>query len=232
MKPARCARCRSIAMKSTACWQCSAARGWINWYAGTRATCRDGSPTLIERLRHETSPDRQYPTESLHGWVSAATTSACASTPANLRRVVIHKAHWIWASPFSIPQMYTATAGVRKPRWATVPRRAAQGHRDRLQVRQRDGRWPHPQHHARAHRAATSCQAVEASLKRLKTDWIDIYQLHRFDTCHAAGRNHAGTLDELVKQGKVRYAWHLVSPRRGNWLICNGPRAITTARRR
>lgn len=46
--------------------------------------------------------------------------------------------------------------------------------------------------------------AVEASLKRLKTDWIDLYQLHQPDpktpieeTLHA--------LDELVRQGKVRH---------------------------
>jgi aryl-alcohol dehydrogenase-like predicted oxidoreductase len=46
-------------------------------------------------------------------------------------------------------------------------------------------------------------KAAEASLKRLKTDWIDLYQAHYPDpktpieeTLHA--------LDELVKQGKVR----------------------------
>ncbi len=59
-------------------------------------------------------------------------------------------------------------------------------------------------------------QAVEASLKRLKTDWIDIYQLHRFDPATPLEET-LGALDELVKQGKVRYlgisqpaAWQLV----------------------
>ncbi len=47
-------------------------------------------------------------------------------------------------------------------------------------------------------------RAVEASLRRLRTDWIDLYQLHRPDartpmeeTLHA--------LDDLVRQGKVRF---------------------------
>lgn len=46
--------------------------------------------------------------------------------------------------------------------------------------------------------------AVEASLKRLKTDWIDIYQLHRYDPATPLEETlHA--LDDLVKQGKIRY---------------------------
>ena len=58
--------------------------------------------------------------------------------------------------------------------------------------------------------------AVEASLKRLKTDWIDIYQLHRYDTTTPLEET-MGALDELIQQGKIRYAgistvaaWRLV----------------------
>jgi aryl-alcohol dehydrogenase-like predicted oxidoreductase len=45
---------------------------------------------------------------------------------------------------------------------------------------------------------------VEASLKRLKTDWIDLYQVHRWDpwTDH---EETLGALTDLVRQGKVRY---------------------------
>jgi aryl-alcohol dehydrogenase-like predicted oxidoreductase len=46
--------------------------------------------------------------------------------------------------------------------------------------------------------------AVEASLKRLKTDWIDIYQLHHYDPATPLEET-LGALDDLVKQGKVRY---------------------------
>jgi aryl-alcohol dehydrogenase-like predicted oxidoreductase len=45
---------------------------------------------------------------------------------------------------------------------------------------------------------------VEASLKRLQTDWIDLYQVHRWDpwTDHD---ETLGALSDLVAQGKVRY---------------------------
>jgi aryl-alcohol dehydrogenase-like predicted oxidoreductase len=46
-------------------------------------------------------------------------------------------------------------------------------------------------------------QAVEASLKRLKTDWIDLYQLHRPDP-KTPVEETLRALDDLVKSGKVR----------------------------
>src|SRR5579864_7363531 len=46
-------------------------------------------------------------------------------------------------------------------------------------------------------------QAVEASLRRLKTDWIDLYQLHRPDT-QTPIEETLRALDDLVKAGKVR----------------------------
>jgi aryl-alcohol dehydrogenase-like predicted oxidoreductase len=46
--------------------------------------------------------------------------------------------------------------------------------------------------------------AVEASLRRLKTDWIDLYQLHMQDTATPIEET-LRTLDDLVRQGKVRY---------------------------
>ncbi len=45
---------------------------------------------------------------------------------------------------------------------------------------------------------------IEASLKRLQTDWIDLYQVHRWDpwTDH---EETLGALTDLVAQGKIRY---------------------------
>jgi aryl-alcohol dehydrogenase-like predicted oxidoreductase len=45
--------------------------------------------------------------------------------------------------------------------------------------------------------------AVEASLKRLKTDWIDLYQMHRPDPATPVEET-LRALDDLVKQGKIR----------------------------
>jgi aryl-alcohol dehydrogenase-like predicted oxidoreductase len=46
--------------------------------------------------------------------------------------------------------------------------------------------------------------AVEASLKRMKTDWIDLYQVHRGDPLTPIEET-LGALDDLVRAGKVRY---------------------------
>ncbi|HTG71735.1 MAG TPA: aldo/keto reductase [Candidatus Udaeobacter sp.] len=58
-------------------------------------------------------------------------------------------------------------------------------------------------------------KAVEDSLKRLKTDYIDLYQVHRFDPNTPLDET-LRALDDLVRQGKVRYigasnfaAWQL-----------------------
>lgn len=58
--------------------------------------------------------------------------------------------------------------------------------------------------------------AVEASLKRLKTDWLDLYQLHRPDPLTPIEET-LDALDDLVRAGKVRYigcsnlaAWQVV----------------------
>ncbi|MEP6779254.1 MAG: aldo/keto reductase, partial [Gemmatimonadaceae bacterium] len=46
---------------------------------------------------------------------------------------------------------------------------------------------------------------VESSLKRLKTDWIDLYQMHRFDPGTDIDET-LRALDDLITQGKIRYA--------------------------
>ncbi len=59
-------------------------------------------------------------------------------------------------------------------------------------------------------------EAVEASLKRLGTDYIDLYQIHRSDPLTDI-EDTLRALDDLVRQGKVRYvgcsnlmAWQLM----------------------
>src|SRR4051795_7286089 len=54
-------------------------------------------------------------------------------------------------------------------------------------------------------------QAVEDSLRRLDTDWIDLYQLHRFDPATDIEET-LGALSDLVHQGKIRYFGHSTSP--------------------
>jgi aryl-alcohol dehydrogenase-like predicted oxidoreductase len=47
-------------------------------------------------------------------------------------------------------------------------------------------------------------ESVERALKRLSTDYIDIFQLHHFDAMTPI-ENVMATLDDLVRSGKIRY---------------------------
>jgi aryl-alcohol dehydrogenase-like predicted oxidoreductase len=56
---------------------------------------------------------------------------------------------------------------------------------------------------------------IEGSLKRLKTDYIDVYHMHAFDALTPIEET-LSTLDEAVRQGKLRYiaasnfsGWHM-----------------------
>ena len=49
--------------------------------------------------------------------------------------------------------------------------------------------------------------AIEASLRRLRTDWIDLYQLHVPDAATPIDETIA-VLDDLVREGKIRYYGH------------------------
>jgi aryl-alcohol dehydrogenase-like predicted oxidoreductase len=62
-------------------------------------------------------------------------------------------------------------------------------------------------------------RACEASLRRLRTDYIDLYILHTYDPLVPLEET-LETLNDLVRQGKVRYtgcsnflAWHLMKSR-------------------
>lgn len=59
-------------------------------------------------------------------------------------------------------------------------------------------------------------RAVERSLRRLGTDYIDLYQLHGFDAATPVEET-LGALDDIVRAGKIRYigcsnfsGWHLM----------------------
>ena len=88
--------------------------------------------------------------------------------------------------------------------------------RDRLviatKVRGRMGDGPNDEGLSRLH----IMRAVEASLRRLQTDYLDLYQTHWPDE-HTPIEETLRALDDLVRQGKVRYlgasnyrAWELM----------------------
>jgi aryl-alcohol dehydrogenase-like predicted oxidoreductase len=90
------------------------------------------------------------------------------------------------------------------------------GRRERMlvatKVRFSMGKGPNDRGLSRAH----IVQQCEASLRRLKTDAIDLYQVHEWDG-QTPLEETIEALDTLVKQGKVRYvgcsnysAWHIM----------------------
>ena len=92
----------------------------------------------------------------------------------------------------------------------------AGGHRDQLLVATkchfRMGEGPNDVGQSRHH----IVEACEASLRRLGTDRIDLYQVHGFDALTDLEQT-LQALDDLVRAGKVRYlgcsnysAWHLM----------------------
>jgi aryl-alcohol dehydrogenase-like predicted oxidoreductase len=94
--------------------------------------------------------------------------------------------------------------------------RAVEGRRDELllatKVRFRTGAGPNDAGLSRHH----VIRACEASLRRLRTDHIDLYQVHQWDG-QTPVQETLAALDHLVTSGKVRYvgcsnfsAWHMV----------------------
>ena len=80
--------------------------------------------------------------------------------------------------------------------------RALQGRRDRVVLGTKFGHDLGDGETARGARPYVR-KALEASLRRLQTDWIDLYQYHRPDGVTPVEET-LGALDELVREGKVR----------------------------
>ena len=70
-------------------------------------------------------------------------------------------------------------------------------------------------------------QACEASLRRLRTDWIDLYQVHRPDPSTGIDET-LGALSDLVHQGKIRAFGTSTFPA---WQIADA-QAVAAGRRR
>ena len=96
--------------------------------------------------------------------------------------------------------------------------RALAGHRDGVVIATKFGYTFDPDQRAITGQDATAAyirRACRASLRRLGTDWIDLYQLHLGDLPAAQAQEMAGTLEELVAGGLIRgYGWSTDDPHR------------------
>lgn len=101
--------------------------------------------------------------------------------------------------------MYGAVAGSSE----SLMGEALEGRRDRVVLatkfgHERDMGYDFPG--ARGSRRYVR-RAVEESLRRLRTDWIDLYQLHMPDP-ETPMAETIDALDELVREGRIRYYGH------------------------
>ncbi|MBS1716054.1 MAG: aldo/keto reductase [Armatimonadetes bacterium] len=118
----------------------------------------------------------------------------------------------------------------------TILGKAIKGKRDGLVIATKcHGRMSDTDPNARGNSRRNIIQACEASLKRLGTDWIDLYQIHRPEPKVPIDET-LRALDDLVRSGKVRYvgastyaAWqlaeaHYVAKALGsNAFVCEQP---------
>lgn len=90
------------------------------------------------------------------------------------------------------------------------------GKRDSVLISTKGGFRTHPDPNGTGSSRFHIIRTLEASLKRLGTDYIDLYQLHSFDAFTPV-EEALSALDTLVKAGKIRYigcsnysGWHLM----------------------
>jgi aryl-alcohol dehydrogenase-like predicted oxidoreductase len=120
--------------------------------------------------------------------------------------VVIHAAIDAGVTLFDTADTYGAEPGLSE----TLMGSSLKGRRDRIVLATKFGMDMRgaggPDWGARASRRYVR-RAVEGSLHRLQTDWIDLYQLHRLDGVTPIEETLA-VLDDLITEGKVRYIGH------------------------
>ena len=136
--------------------------------------------------------------------------SAIGSTDVDEARRLIDRCIDVGVNLFDTADVYSAGASEK------VLGEALNGRRQRVvlatKVNGRMGEGPNDAGLSRRH-IISGC---EDSLRRLGTDWIDLYQVHSWDG-HTPLRETLSALDSLVQSGKVRYigcsnysGWHLM----------------------
>jgi len=112
--------------------------------------------------------------------------------------------------------MFDAADGYSDGMAEEILGKAVKGRRDQVLISTKGSfrRGPGPNQVGSSRHHLTN--AVEASLRRLGTDYVDLYQLHGFDALTPVEET-LQTLDTLVRAGKIRYigcsnfsGWHLM----------------------
>jgi len=201
------------------------------------------SGTAVERLwrrllvlgatsRASATPSRRVPTGSLRGVGPAGLVrayrlshAAAHSRPHGIRSARSASAHDVrrWVTRITKTRSASSTAPSTRDQLRGHADVYSQGSPSRSSARpRRDGgpgrarhkcmpRWRQPQRSGQL--ARWIIRECEASLRRLQTDWIDLYQIHRPDpTCDID--ETLGALTDLQRAGKIRAFGSSTFPRR------------------
>ncbi len=124
----------------------------------------------------------------------------------------VHRAAELGITFFDTADVYGAGHSER------ILARALVGHRDEAVIATKFGYTFDPDQRAITGQDTTPAyirRACQASLRRLGTEWIDLYQLHPGDLPVAQALEVGGTLEELVAEGLIRcYGWSTDEPQR------------------
>ncbi|WP_344068448.1 aldo/keto reductase [Microbacterium sediminicola] len=119
-------------------------------------------------------------------------------------RAVLDAARGAGVTLLDTADMYGMRPGLSE----TLMGEALKGHREEFVLATKFGHEAVDLGHTGAKGSRTYVrQAVEASLRRLQTDWIDLYQLHTPDPSTPIDET-LDALNDLVREGKVRYIGH------------------------
>lgn len=113
---------------------------------------------------------------------------------------IVHRALEIGINFFDCADVYARGAS------ETILGKALQGHRQKVVLATKcHGRMADDDPNSWGNTRKHVVEACEASLRRLNTDWIDLYQIHRPQSSVPIDETLRG-LEDLIRAGKVRYA--------------------------
>ena len=134
--------------------------------------------------------------------------------PLDTQRVIIRRAFDLGITHFDLANNYGPPYGAAEENFGRILATDLRGHRDELVVSTKAGydMWPGPygDHGSRKYLLAS----LDASLRRLGLDYVDVFYSHRSDP-DTPPEETLGALDSAVRQGKALYAGiSSYSPRR------------------
>ena len=126
-------------------------------------------------------------------------------TPIDVQRAVLRRAFDLGVTHFDLANNYGPPYGSAEVNFGRILREDFAAHRDELVISSKAGwdMWPGPYGFGSSRKYLLS--SLDQSLRRMGTDYVDIFYSHRFDPETPLDET-MGALDAAVRQGKALYA--------------------------